>query len=160
MRLPLSFAVLAAVASSTSPAHADEEWYGYQVLATDLGGGALVAGGVMADLPAMWLSGAGALLLGGPIVHAAQGNHGRAAASLGLRVGGPLLGGITGSLLSSVFGGSGGQSGAGRVINLFLYSTIGAAAGFVTASVIDIAYVAREDNAMATPRMFTLGGHF
>jgi hypothetical protein len=161
MRLRHSFAIAAAaVALSTSYARAEERWYGYQVLATDLGGWALVTGGVMAELPPMWLTGVGALLLGGPLVHAAHGNHGSAAASLGLRVGGPLLGAAGGAALSSAFGGSGGESGAGRTINLFLFSAVGAMVGYVAAATIDIAYVAREDDATATPRMFSVGGRF
>jgi hypothetical protein len=63
-----------------------KRWYGWQTLATD---GAAIASFVLAGttdetsvLPAVGL---GAYLLGGPIVHAAHDNWGRAALSLGMR---------------------------------------------------------------------------
>jgi len=143
-------AVLLALLSSS--ARAEQEWYGHHVLATDVGGCALVAGGWVADLPSMVISGLGVMMLGGPVVHAAHSNGGRAAASLGLRTGGVLVGGAIGYALSNGNDrwGALGSSSVG----------IGALIGYVAAAVVDIAVIAREDDATAATRMFSVGGRF
>jgi hypothetical protein len=87
-------------------------WYGWQTLSADgatLGfltlGGALVDNGNSesgrAVIGSFVVLGAGAYVFGGPIVHAAHQNWGAATASLGLRVGLPLMGILIGSAVDS-----------------------------------------------------------
>lgn len=59
----------------------------------------LASGYVFETAPVLEAS-LGAYLLGGPIVHTIHGNYGRAAASLGLRVGLPTLGLLAGMLVA------------------------------------------------------------
>jgi hypothetical protein len=72
--------------------------------------------------------------LGGPVVHIAHENYGRAAGSLGLRVGGPILGGALGCAAddsTGMFGCLGGLA-----LGVFL--------GTLTAVVVDSAALAYE----------------
>jgi hypothetical protein len=85
--------------------------------------------------------------LGGPVVHIAHENYGRAAGSLGLRVGGPILGGALGCAAddsSGMFGCLGGLA-----LGVFL--------GTLTAVVVDSAALAYEKvpetAASRTPRI-------
>jgi hypothetical protein len=70
-----------------------DRWYGgYTLMADGISLGAAIAGAISEGSggePFLWIAGGG-YLLGAPIVHLAHGNPGRAAASLGLRVGLPL----------------------------------------------------------------------
>jgi hypothetical protein len=94
-------------APSSSPAPNPERiWYGWQTLAAD--GGSILLGGVTALVtqsnaklenlgPGLFLAGYG---LGAPIVHFAHGNAGGGGASIALRLGLPLVGGIAGFALA------------------------------------------------------------
>jgi hypothetical protein len=88
------------------------QWYGWQTLSTDGAAlGVLTLGGALVDndnsesgravIGSFVGLGAGAYVFGGPIVHAAHQNWGAAAASLGLRVGLPLMGILIGSAVDS-----------------------------------------------------------
>lgn len=78
-------------------------WYGWQVMSADAvalataGSAALITDAADGDA---WTIGsavfASGYALGGPTIHALQGRYGRAAGSLALRVGGPLLFGLAG----------------------------------------------------------------
>jgi len=87
----------------------DLEWYGYQTIATDLLGVAIV---VVAGAHAhsarrtenvdyiAALLGVGTVFFGAPIVHAAHGNFDKAGYSLGLRLGAPaVIGGAAAGLV-------------------------------------------------------------
>lgn len=155
MHLRCSLVTVGAVlVLASSPARAEEEWYGYQVAAPDIVGSLLVVAGVQSETGPAIALGAGGMLLGGPIVHAAHGHWGRAGASLGLRVGGPFLGAILGGAL-----GAGGKSGKGALDGI-VYAIVGAGLGYVAAAAFDIAYLAYEDVPEAAPRMFSFGGRF
>jgi hypothetical protein len=87
-------------------------WYGWQVMSADAialaaaGSTALVADAVDGDPSTVGGAVfAGGYVLGGPTVHALQGRYGRAAGSLALRVGGPLLFGVLGYHLDPGDGG-------------------------------------------------------
>jgi hypothetical protein len=81
-----------------------ERWYGWQTLAADggavflfLSSLALLDGGDDgASTVVAWTS-LGVYVLGGPVVHGFHGHAGKAAGSLGIRVGAPLVGGILGA---------------------------------------------------------------
>lgn len=153
-RVSLAAAVLAiTLAASSSTAHAEEEWYGLHVAATDAGGWGLIVGGLMFDADPIIFLGVGALFLGGPIVHAAHGNYGRAGISFAARGGGALLGGVIGYAL----GKREGNSELAAVVGIFA----GAFVGYLGGAITDIAVVAREDDdPAAAPRMLSFGGRF
>lgn len=72
------------------PSRSARRWYGHQTLTADLiAFTAVVYGGVAQMRPVIY-SGAATYALGGPAVHAWHGHWGKAAGSLGLRVGAPL----------------------------------------------------------------------
>ena len=64
------------------------EWYGWQTLIAD--------GVAIASTPFVPVVGVGVYLTGAPIVHLAHGNGARAGASLGFRLGAPLVGAVGG----------------------------------------------------------------
>jgi hypothetical protein len=83
-------------------------WYGWQVMSADAitlaaaGSTALLTDAVDGDPSTVGSAVfAGGYVLGGPTVHALQGRYGRAAGSLALRVGGPLLFGMIGHHLDT-----------------------------------------------------------
>jgi len=154
MRLRCVLAAAAVfLALSSSPAHAEEEWYGYQVAAPDVVGGVLILAGAEAENAGLIALGVSGVLFGGPIVHAAHGNWGRAGVSFGLRVGAPILGASLGAALGS----SGGGKGA---LDAITYGIVGGVLGYVAAAAFDIGYLAREDVSGTAPRMFSIGGRF
>lgn len=118
-------------------AEAATEWYGWQTLLAD---GAAVTFTVMAakepDSTPFLMASAGTYLLGGPIVHAAHGNWGRAAGSLGLRLGLPLAGGLAGAALA--------QCRQGEWFCGYAEVGMGTLIGIVAAVTIDASVLARE----------------
>ncbi len=138
------------------PAESREEiWYGEQILAVDFGS-------IFLALPTFGVSLAG-LVVGGPIVHWAHGNPGRAVGSLALRGGMGGLGAMLAFAVSegarrredeecarkgysgeSCYGDFGDLRGVGA-------AAIGFAVGLIGASVIDATVLAWEDAPAATP---------
>lgn len=117
-------------------------WYGWQVLLCDL---AAEGFGVAAVLSrsAILLVPSGALhALGGPIVHWSHGNAGRGFASLGLRLGLPLVGALIGAAANN------GSSAP---------AIVGGAAGSVVSIALDIAWLAREPRSPALSASRTPG---
>jgi len=95
----------------------------------------------------LWL---GTYLGGAPLVHLAHHRPGRAAGSLALRVGLPILGGLLGDKLGTQPGCSGindGCSSSDRTERMLL----GALGGMVAAMVIDTGFLAKGDEAPARP---------
>jgi hypothetical protein len=132
---------------SRSSLEEQRSWYGWQTLATDLGAVALVAAALaVADggepPAALGYAGLGLYVLGGPVVHLAHRNPGRAAGSLALRVGGPILGGAVGCAADGNDGGVGCLG--GLALGVFL--------GTLSAVVIDAAALAHEPVSKPTAR--------
>lgn len=115
------------------------EWYGYQTLLVDIAGIGMGVGAAGGGYP-LAITGLATYLVGGPIVHAAHGNGAKVAIDIGVRLGAPTAGAITGGLIACA-GGCRGDFGAlaGVAGGLF-----GAGIGAVTAIVIDAAVLARE----------------
>ncbi|WP_437936540.1 hypothetical protein [Sorangium sp. So ce341] len=111
-------------------------WYGWQHLLV-LGGTAILApiAAASENEALAWLS-AGAVALGGPVTHWANGNLGKGFASLGLNAGCTLGGGMVGVLIGKTSGPRGGDELAGL---------LGASAGLLTANIIDIAVLEHEE---------------
>jgi hypothetical protein len=150
----LVLAAVAAVALSSSPARAgtlDGEWYGSQVIATDAISWAVLLGGIKAEVWPVAALGASGLFLGGPVVHVAHGNYGRAGISFGTRVAVPFLGAVIGAAVH--------EEEDDRV---FIPASviIGAVLGSIAASAVDIAILAREDDPRTAPRILSFGGQF
>ena len=86
-------------------------------------------------------------IIDGSIVHFVHGNSGQAVLSLGLRVGGAVLGGYLGDM--------------NETKNLGRIGLVkGAAIGLVAGALIDIIFLANENDEPDTPRMFSIGGRF
>ena len=122
----------------------DSKWYGWQTLLVDastLTTGILVAAASEGDAGGLGASIAlGGYALGGPIVHWANGQVGKGFASLGLRLGAPLVGGLTGFAL-----GAAGDSGCRDFcLGAAVGATLGVIAGGIAAVVVDSAVLARK----------------
>ena len=126
---------------SAAPVREESKWYGWQNLTVD---GATVVS-TIAVAPASGSAAAtvfwSGYLLGGPIVHWANGQVGKGFASLGIRVGAPLTLGVAGALIGSTGGTSGDWDEFGGA---YLGAAIGLLAGYATAVALDAALLARK----------------
>lgn len=104
-------------------------WYGWETLICD--GASLVTSTI--------LVGIGGYALCAPIVHLANGQAVKAAASIGLRLGAPLGMGLAATGLA--YAGSDGECGLGCALAF----VVGAGAGVVSAVALDAAVLARKD---------------
>jgi hypothetical protein len=125
-------------------------------LATDAASVVLLVGAVSVSTSSQGSSSAGGWLgyaslatyvFGGPVVHIAHENYGRAAGSFGLRVGGPIVGGVLGCAADDSSGDFGCLGGL----------ALGLLLGTLTAVVVDSAALAYEKvpetAAAQTPRI-------
>ena len=142
-------AVAVAVALPAAPARAETEWYGFEVIGTDVVGWTLFLGGVKVETWQLSAVGLGTLLFGGPVVHLTHGNYARSGISFGMRAVGPALGLGVGVLVASE-----------RRELLFEAPLTGAFLGYLAAAIVDIVVVAREDGPAAAPRLLSFGGRF
>jgi hypothetical protein len=144
-------AVVVLVLAITSSSARADDWYGEQVLAVDaIGWGAILLGSQGNAIP-LALGGATLLLVGPPIVHGFHGSAARAGISLGMRLTGPVIGGLIGNVAWPC--GKSCWFPAGILVGGFF--------GYVTAAVIDMAVVANEtDDGMPAARMFSIGSRF
>lgn len=106
----------------------------------------LVVAADAADAPFLAVLGAGTYVVGAPIAHMTNQRYGRAAASMAMRVGLPLLGLIIGDNLPRDCGPSGDCNGS--PVALYL----GFAAGVVTASAVDAIFLADGDPKPSQPK--------
>jgi hypothetical protein len=129
--------------SASGPGSPSEKtiWYGWQTLTTDAAALTLLLSGAVVNesnngtAEAFAYASAATFVFGGPVVHAAHENWGRAFGSLGLRVGAPIVGAFIGAALEDCSGGDFcGLSGA----------AVGFTAGIGTAVALDAAVLARE----------------
>lgn len=125
--------------SEDEPSSTETKWYGWQTLITD--------GASLLVTPIVPVGGAGGYLLGGPIVHIAHGRPATAAASLGVRIGAPLLGWFTGKALAAHEC----SSCSSRLVG-GIYGVIGAGLGATAAVAIDAAVLGRKRAPIEQPR--------
>jgi len=137
----------AETAASTAP-RTETKWYGWQTLLVDgvtSTTGLLLIGSGNYELQDAGLGIlVGGYALGGPVVHWANGQVGKGFASLGLRVGAPLVAGLSGALVGAAFSG---DSCGGRVCNdtgVAVGAVLGTVGGVIAALVIDTAVLARK----------------
>lgn len=109
-------------------------WYGWQVLLADVVGGALSSAGALANESGLVIAGGAVQLVGPPTIHWLHGRVGAGFGSLGLRVGGPLLGGLAAAGIQDASGFNIDSIGVG----------LGAATGALIAAVIDVAVLSHE----------------
>lgn len=135
---------LALVAITAPSARADEGGYGERIVAIDATSDALILVGLFAENEWPAWAGLAGHVVGGPIVHLTHDNAGRAALSLGTRVGLPALGGLVG--YAACFDDTGflrciGSAGVGLVL------------GVLAAQIIDPTVIVPEEE--PTPSMLT-----
>jgi len=124
------------------------EWYGAPIVIADLAAVSLtVAGAATASSSSdlgfgLIAAGVGTYVLGGPIVHFSEDRIGTGFASLGLRLGAPLVGGAVGLGIGSaaVSGCTGEMCGLGAL----MFGAIGVGVGLVAAPIIDSRLLARK----------------
>lgn len=96
-----TLALVVALAALPLAARADDtprRWYGWEIMLVDAGAFALAYAGGASESDAVTVIALGAFVAGGPVVHVAEGNGGRALLSGALRLGLPLaLGAIAGA---------------------------------------------------------------
>jgi hypothetical protein len=146
--------VTPATASPIGTDHADEaasqrrsRWYGWETLLVD---GAVMTIGMLPlltkDEPrrtALGIGWYGTYVLGTPIVHWSRGHVGKGFGSLGMRVGGPLAGGLVGVGLAWLSGAKFGSFDSPGTGDLIVQS--GVVLGMIAPIVIDAAFLAREE---------------
>lgn len=123
------------------------EWYGAPIVALDVAALALpfIGAGTAqnGDAAQAFIVGAvGLYALGGPIVHFSEERVGTGFASLGLRLGAPLAGGLAGIVVggAAVSGCTGEMCGLGALV----YGAAGVGIGMIAAAVVDSAVLARK----------------
>ncbi len=123
------------------PAHDSGEtrWYGWQVLVADASSVAVAALGSGTNTPALGWLGIGGMFLASPIVHGFHDRWGALGASLGMRLGLALVGGVIGVAVAPPCDSSG--SFLGPLVcslNQAAYGIYGASAGLAVASAVDV----------------------
>ena len=119
-------------------------WYGWQNLAADGAALALVATAISLEQrqgspsSALAYGALGTYALGGPIIHLIHQNYGRSAASVGMRVGGPIVLGALGAAAEDCGNHGGEFCGLGGAL-------LGASLGVVAAVAVDAAVLAYDD---------------
>ena len=109
-------------------------WYGWQVLLADVVGGTLSSAGAIANESGLVIAGGAVQIIGPPTIHWLHGRVGVGFSSLGLRVGGPLVGGLAAAGI---------QVAAGFNID-WIGVGLGASAGALIAAVVDVAALSHE----------------
>ena len=149
---------LAPPAAAPSEPPSTSSWYGWQIVLLDAGAVVVVAASDSSGRgtsTALVLGGVGIYALGGPVTHVLHGQKLRGAASLGLRVGAPLLGGLLGA------GAGGGPcvdtDAKNSCAAAGVYGALGAAVGALTAMVIDDGVLAYDDRATPTSTIQPFG---
>jgi len=135
------------------------EPYRSQVLAVDVTSLVVTGAGLAGDAPAGIFLGVTGLVIGSPIVHVAHGNEGRAAASLGLRVGLPVVGGVIGL---GICGGHDRdpEPASNRGLECLVSGGVGFGIGAALALIVDYAVLAAGTDNETTPAMVRFGGSF
>lgn len=116
--------------------------YGEQVAIVDLITGGIAIGLFAADTEAKWV-GAGAFVLGAPLVHAVHGQLPQTFAGMGIRVMTPGLGCVSGAITGLIVA-PGSEREGNMLEGLEVGCKVGAIGGMVLASVLDAAFLARE----------------
>jgi hypothetical protein len=179
MRTYLSLLVAASLVFASSAALADgappppeaqpqaphsTHWYGYETLATDGAAIALLipatALGDSGKDPVGFLLGSSLVYgLGGPIVHFAHGAVGKGFLDLGLRLGVPVVTGLTGgAIAAATYNGCSPEPdceawGARKIGTVMVGLVLGGLAGAGGAMAVDAAWLAREPRAPSATRV-------
>lgn len=118
------------------------EYYGWQVIAADVA--SLLVGLAMPDGGHGAIIGVTGYALGGPVIHALHGNNGTAVASLGLRLGLPLAGGLMGGVVYD-------YEHEEEDFDVLEYLAVGVVLGTATAALVDWAVLGWTDEHAPRP---------
>ena len=150
---PLLVGVVALLGLGPREARA-EEWYGEQVIISDVTSAGVTSIGIGANKDGVMLLGAAMYVVGAPAIHAAHGDFGRAGISLGMRVGLPVLGAVAGSAAGCH---------SKRMFDCLIPTgmLLGGMIGILGASVLDAALLSTTHEDVAERKiMFSIGGAF
>ncbi len=125
-------------AKSGEAAARQSSWYGYQGMMVDGAAAALIVGGAKTEMPHLFALSFATYALGAPIVHLVHGSPGKFVADLGIRLGAPVVGGLTGAGIVCLVDGSCAS------IDAAIGGGLGIIAGGVAAMVIDYAALSHE----------------
>jgi hypothetical protein len=126
-------------------------WYGWQTLLVMGGSTVLSLVSTVGDGRVAMVTvplAIGGFTLGGPIVHWAQGNIGKGFISLGMNVGGAVLGAATGAVAICAPGGCAGEFGP---LLGFLFGAIGGGLGLLAANIVDVSVLSYREHRPARP---------
>ncbi|MBK9037496.1 MAG: hypothetical protein IPL61_40670 [Myxococcales bacterium] len=141
----------AGLVAAAPAATAEPRWYGERIVAIDGTSDALLLVGLFGDSELAAYAGLAGYVLGGPIIHATQGEWNRAGGSLGLRLALPAVGGVIGHRVCVD------DSGLLRCVGSLV---VGLAVGGLIAQVVDPALLAYTDDGAPAPTLLRLGGQF
>jgi len=143
------------------PAPRETTWYGWQTLAVDAAGLAVMSVAVShtgqpgSNVAPLFSVGAGVYAFGPPVVHALQGRATVALEDVGLRLGAPVVTGLigvgVGELMASGCHPPPGDFINGCALEPIWTGIIGAFVGYVSAVAIDAAVLSHAPAAEATP---------
>ena len=131
-------------AADAEPAPLPRRWYGWQIMLVDAASITAFVVGVQTEGStgtALWASGLGAYLVGGPFVHVANDRHEHSDDSVGLRLGLPLGGAFAGGLVGAAVINCDGD-GLCRGLAYAFGGGIGIIVGAATAMTVDSAVLA------------------
>ena len=135
---------------SAAPAAPSESgWYGGQTLGVDgvalalFALGAANGGSNPSTATSLMVTSGITYVLGGPVIHIAHGRYGTAAASLGVRLAAPVVGGAVGGVAGAVLFGAASNS-TGALIGGATGAIFGLGTGVIVASVLDSAVLAHR----------------
>jgi hypothetical protein len=117
----------------------EARWYGWQVLVADASSVAVAVLGSATNTPVVGWLGIGGVFFASPIVHGFHDRWGAAAASIGLRLGLALVGGVIGAAVAPPCNSSGSFLGPlVCALDTEAYGLYGASAGLAVASAVDV----------------------
>jgi hypothetical protein len=144
------------VVASSSPAAAEDRWYGWQTLTADTVGGLVVANAVRREVDIELAFGMGVYLAAAPIIHHINGETRAAWVSFGARLGAPIVIGIGTALAVSTRS----CNGPYCVLASLVYGGGAAVATMIVVALVDGAVAVAEDDDGTEARMLSIGGRF
>lgn len=123
------------VPESPRPAPGPTSWYGYQPMAFDVVAGGMAVMSAKTENVPLAFGAVATYAFAAPLVHLVHGSGARFAGDLGMRLGGPLVGAVTGGGIGAL---------GGDVYGAALGALGGLAVGATAAMIVDYAVLSKE----------------